>query len=398
MRFRANSLVATLCTLLIYATAAHANDAAAIAAPLLPWLSGVKIHPVSEVPGRHTIHTYYITSPESPDGRSLLFYTSTTKEGYEGEIHVMDRTSGAERVLVKDVTVEDAHRAACQQWLSGGKRIGFHDVRNGQWMVVVVDVDTGEQHIIARDRQVGFGTPDGDLLPMYGPHWNPGEHRDLEIADVTTGAIHTALTLDAVKEQYKDWLTKAFADRPLSIFFPVLSPDHHRVFFKMASAGNGDFRSAKASLRLGLICYDLEASRFLFLREKWGHPAWNADSRSLIEPGGIFIDSDTGSSHRLPHFPTFHGDHPSFSPDGKLFITDTTLQDFGGKNTDWGIVVARVSDGKYEIIHRADNSHGARSWRVSHPHPVFSPDGKRIYFNVNSGPWTQLFVAESGKE
>ena len=34
-----------------------------------------------------------------------------------------------------------------------------------------------------------------------------------------------------------------------------------------------------------------------------------------------------------------------------------------------------------EIIHRADNTHGARSWRISHPHPVFSPDGKRIYFN-----------------
>ena len=24
-----------------------------------------------------------------------------------------------------------------------------------------------------------------------------------------------------------------------------------------------------------------------------------------------------------------------------------------------------------------------------------SPDGRRIYYNVNSGPWTQLYVAES---
>jgi hypothetical protein len=37
---------------------------------------------------------------------------------------------------------------------------------------------------------------------------------------------------------------------------------------------------------------------------------------------------------------------------------------------------------------------GAKSWRVSHPHPVFSADGKRIYYNVNAGEHTQLHVAQ----
>ena len=37
---------------------------------------------------------------------------------------------------------------------------------------------------------------------------------------------------------------------------------------------------------------------------------------------------------------------------------------------------------------------GAKSWRKSHPHPVFSPDGHRLYYNVNAGPWTELRVAE----
>jgi Tol biopolymer transport system component len=206
------------------------------------------------------------------------------------------------------------------------------------------------------------------------------------------------LKVSAVQEQYADWIAKAFADKPVSIFFPVLSPDHHRIFFKMATAGNGDFRSAKASLRLGLVTYDLEGSKFLFLRENWGHPAWNADSRQMIEPGGVIIDSNTGESHRMGKFPAFRGDHPSFSPDGKLFATDTTLDVVGGKGSDWGIIVGRVSDGKFIIIHRADNSHGAKSWRVSHPHPAWSPDGKRLYFNVNSTNWTQLFVAESDQK
>ena len=40
---------------------------------------------------------------------------------------------------------------------------------------------------------------------------------------------------------------------------------------------------------------------------------------------------------------------------------------------------------------------GATTWRKNHPHPAFSLDGKRIYYNVNSGKYTQLFVAERGE-
>ena len=41
-----------------------------------------------------------------------------------------------------------------------------------------------------------------------------------------------------------------------------------------------------------------------------------------------------------------------------------------------------------------NNAGGAKSWRRSHPHPTFSADGHRIYYNVNDGDWTRLFVAE----
>jgi hypothetical protein len=67
---------------------------------------------------------------------------------------------------------------------------------------------------------------------------------------------------------------------------------------------------------------------------------------------------------------------------------------FGGDRAEWGVVVADVRGEDYVILHRFDNSGGARSWRRSHPHPVFSSDGRRIYFNVSSGKWTQLYVAE----
>jgi hypothetical protein len=77
-----------------------------------------------------------------------------------------------------------------------------------------------------------------------------------------------------------------------------------------------------------------------------------------------------------------------------LFVTDTKLESFGGARGDWGIAGGDISSGRYEILHRFDNTQGATSWRESHPHPVFSHDGRRIYFNVSDGEWTRLMVAE----
>jgi Tol biopolymer transport system component len=133
------------------------------------------------------------------------------------------------------------------------------------------------------------------------------------------------------------------------------------------------------------------------MRQKWGHPSWHPDGRMIVETAFTTMDSDDGQTRRTPGLPVVRGDHPSASPDGKLIVTDTTLESFGGKSTEWGVVLADARGNHHLILHRFDNSHGARSWRVSHPHPVFSPDGRRIYFNVSSGRWTQLHVAEIGE-
>ena len=110
------------------------------------------------------------------------------------------------------------------------------------------------------------------------------------------------------------------------------------------------------------------------------------------------IDSDTGKTSRIPGYKINSGDHPSYSPDGKLYVTDTTTEGaiFNGDKLHWAVVVGDVRTGKTAKIMQFDNSKGARSWRVSHPHPVFSSDGKRIYFNVNDERWTRLHVAEIG--
>ncbi len=365
--------------------------------PLAPWQAGVRIGPVSPVSDRHSIHTYYVANPESPDGRSILFFTSKHPAGYLGEVRIRDRATGKETVLAENVHTEDAHRVACQQWLSGGKRVAFHEVIDKRWRVVVVDVATLAKTVVAEDHQVGFGRPDGDLLPLYGCHWNPGAFRDLEVWDAKTGKVTTRAKIAEVEAKYGDWLAKEFMGKPCSIFFPVLSPDLKRVFFKIAAGHGGDNYMAKgASQRQGIVCYDFERAACIWQRGKWGHPGWTPDSHHIFEVGNITMDIDTPDFKytKLPGVPNLRGSHPSVSPDGKLMVTDGLSEAAGGPPLEWGIMVADMNGGKWALLHSFVQSKGAQSWRRNDPHPAFSADGKRIYYNVSDGQFSRLFVAE----
>ncbi len=225
-----------------------------------------------------------------------------------------------------------------------------------------------------------------------------GAHRDLELIDVVTGETRTAVRVEDVISKYGDWVQKAFQSDEVSIFFPVMSPDEKRVFFKLSRPSGGtDFRSSAASLRLGKVVYDLEHDRFERLIEQWGHPSWSPDGAAIFEKGNIIFDLGTGKTTR--HARSCFSDHPSMSPDGHTFVTDAdvTKRPFG-KPGYWAIGVGSMTKDEYVVLDVFDNSRGAETWRHNHPHPVFSSDGKRIYYNVNSGPWTRLMVAEAREQ
>lgn len=365
--------------------------------PVAAWSGGVAIKPVSTVENRHTTHSYYLTNPESPDGTRVLFFTSADPQGQVGEVRILERATGKETVLAENIHTEDAHRVACQQWLSGGKRVAFHEVIDKKWRVAVVDVATLKKTIVAEDHQVGFGRPEGDLLPLYGCHWDPGPYRDLEVWNATTGKTITMAKISAVEEKYGDWLKKEFSGKPCSIFFPVLSPDSKRVFFKVAAGNGGDnYMSGGASHRQGTVVYDFEKGACVWQRQQWGHPAWMPDSQHIFEVGNISFDITDNPARftRLKTVPALSGSHPSVSPDGTLTVTDGMSRNAGGKGDEWGIMVADMNGGKWVLLHSFAQNGGAKSWRRNHPHPAFSADGKRIYYNVNDGPYTRLMVAE----
>ena len=85
----------------------------------------------------------------------MLFFSSTTRDAQNCEIRIIDRATGDERALAKNVRVEDAHRVACQQWVSNGRRVVFHGEREGEWFVAAVDLDSVTERVLASGRLSG---------------------------------------------------------------------------------------------------------------------------------------------------------------------------------------------------------------------------------------------------
>lgn len=373
--------------------------------PIKAWREGVKLRPVfGPAAPFHSIHTYFNTCPESPDGRWILFFRSTDPEAQIGDIYAAGLELGEMRLLAKNVETEDGHRVACQQWVLGGRAVLFHDLRDGEWVVVLVDLLTQNERILARGRQVGFASTFGEWAPIYGLHWEPGKHRDLELVNLYSGEIRKAVSIDSVKPAYKsssgaEFLTEQFGDKPTSIFFPILSRDERKVIFKLSSPGIGGFRSTQASLRKGIFVYDLADAEYRFVHGKWGHPAWHPNGDRILNMwsnGPVLIDLASGqvsAKSEIPDWLTSNG-HPSLSPDGALFTTDGVLTDPDKDRKWWAVAVGDFAGSEWVRLKEFDNSKGESSWRGSHPHPVFSADGQRIYFNVSEGQWTRLWMAE----
>jgi len=357
----------------------------------------------------HSIHAYYVTSPESPDGKRVLFFRSTEPDSHRGDICFLERATGEVHVLVANVEVQDAHRVACQQWARNGASVIYHALEDDVSVVMAVDVESRKTKELARGRQLGFFPPHAEKVPIYGQHWAPAEFTDIELMDVTSGERTTALRADSVRPACQqsnaaDFFSSQFDNRRLSTFFPILSPNHERLIFKLSTPNGEGYRGRSAgSDRHGLLGYDLLSNRYLFIHANWGHPAWHADSRRVVniwKSGVVLVNLETGDVEKQFPMPEGmrYGIHPALSPDGKLVVADGRMESAENAGQQWGIAVGDVATGEWRMLHRFEEDPGAQSWRRSHPHPVFGPDGQRIYFHLNTGNWTRLHIVEFKSE
>ncbi|MFG0247451.1 MAG: hypothetical protein ACF8OB_01085 [Phycisphaeraceae bacterium JB051] len=346
----------------------------------------------------HSLHAYFNCCPESPDGQWIVLFVSDQADAHVGNLWLINRHNQQTILIQEQVHVEDAHRQAMQQWVSDGKYLVYMSEQNGRWQIKRFEMQTRKLTVIHDGAQLFVGSPEMDVVPLYGMPWQPDGHRDLVLLDVQTGETKTVLKLDQVFSDFTAEIQTIFPDvTPDAIAYPVISPDGSRVMFKLSAVGDGQYRSPHASQREGLFVYQLDGAKPLGFYRSWGHPAWMADSRHILRMKMI-IDTDTMQVRQIPWYPARSNSHASPSPDGKLLVMDVARDAFTQQEFHWAIVVGDVEHAWRHLHTDPSPRHGTASWRPVHPHPVFSADGQRIYFNVHFGEWTRLCIAGIRKD
>lgn len=172
--------------------------------------------------------------------------------------------------------------------------------------------------------------------------------------------------------------------------FPALSPDGQSVAY--SSNQNGSFEIYVKQLLPGggelQITNDGEQNF---------QPAWSPDGQRIAyyskTRGGIWVISALGGS---PKQITEDGAKPAWSPDGSLiaFQSGTSGEVFNSRtlapSTIW---IVSAQGGTPKQITRSDNPAGG------HSSPCWSPDGKRIAFDVNDFIFVNVWtVAADGSD
>ena len=345
---------------------------------------------------------------------------------------------------------------------AGGDYIVYMALVEGKWQIVRASVKDLSKTVLAEGRQLGWGQANLDVVPLYGLHWGPGRHRDLELLNVRTGEIKTVLTADRVAGEHAEFVATRLGVRrregeeekrrggeeergvprhgqdarateegaggaaPRVGFFPAAQPGWEEgCFLSCLCRGMGSSGRRRPARARGCLCMDAESGRCLGMNVQWGHPAWCADSRRIVDlhfpdwPGtgkgrvGI-IDADRemavelvlsadekvddasslrasegtkprassteneARTHRLltkrdasstVGLPVpLGGSHPSVSPDGRG-VGDGSAEEgvsAAGRGC-WTIMLADPEDGRNFILHVAPaEGDGTTSWRTAH--------------------------------
>lgn len=147
-------------------------------------------------------------------------------------------------------------------------------------------------------------------------------------------------------------------------------------------------KSDEKNRNIWLINSDGTNLRPLELPHGNGHWMWLGSTKKIMsnltsDHRGIAV---VGEGDEAPEmYAGEHFWHGSCSMDGRWMVSDTNWPDHG-------IQLINVATKKYTTLCYSNSSSGHPQW--SHPHPSFSPDGKKVVFNSDMNGIPNVYIVD----
>ncbi|MBC7920899.1 MAG: hypothetical protein H7Z75_07375 [Ferruginibacter sp.] len=383
--------------------------------------------PVVRVSTGRIIHRFFDTSPLSPSGRYLALFrfpqeTRSPKPGEAGEVVLVDRQTGQERVVTQSRGWE-MQLGAQVQWGRTDEELFFNDVDTTTWQafailfnpitnqsrrlggtVFMVSADgrwlASHNLINSRYAQVGYGVivPEDRVSRNIGPVDTDG----ITITDVRTGQSRQ---LVSIRDIYGKSVPSIAIPNPQAF-------EYYCFQVKWNPQGTRLLTTVQWSLRTGgprqraVITMRADGSdlRTAITPDQWArgghHINWTPDGEHLSmnlnvdgKPGLELITVRYDGSDLKTVFSPGSG-HPSLHPGGLPFIvTDAYPDELGLIEGSVPIRLMNKQTGQEQTIASIFVSKAQGEFRID-PHPAWDRSGRYVVFNGFVDGTRNVFIAD----
>lgn len=338
------------------------------------------------------IHTYFDLFPESPDETRIVYYRFFDRPPGPGQVVVASRDGNV--LCAIDVPWGSAHTAVEQQWVDDD-HIAYRLFDPTGSETVVHSLADGSSRRLP------------GLVRMFSPVNGTGLSASTNTVDLTAPPTEKSVSLT-------DFMTgdmrRLFTDADILAIHPLggtftgeeemifkhtkWAPDGKVFFFVFANEPHHRLTGKGAPIKSVFVA-NADGSGVRYLTEFGHHPGWDPGSAFIYSwdrlPGGgqaLAVHPRDGSpSDRV--LACGPGVHSSLNPDGRRLVTDAPNWPERGR----GALLMYTDGGPHEILatfKTPDTSHETGC----HPHPIWSRNGTRVYFNASEAGIAHLYALD----